>query len=122
MTNEKEIAMLLFDYINSNYDVIAEIKPRFLYENNIYIATKKYDLNIAIEKPSKEHYLFKKCEYCLFLNYEANKKYRAELHYHGGGHSEAFNENDFSNIDKFLSEWVEKKNIIQTDIFDYIKD
>lgn len=112
----------LFKYINDNYDVYAEIKPRFLYENNIYIKTEKYDVNIGVEKVQEKHYLFGKCEYYIDFDYEANKKYRNELNWHGGGYDDIFNENNFFNVDKFLSKWLEKKNTKQFDIFDYEKE
>ncbi len=119
---ETEKISCLFKYINDNYDVYAEIKPRFLYENNIYIKTEKYDLNISIGKPDEKHYLFGKCDYYISFDYEANKKYRSELCWHGGGYDDIFNENNFSNVDKFLNRWLEKRNTRQLNIFDCIKE
>ncbi len=117
----KKIACL-FKYINNNYDVKAELKPRLFYDNNIYIKTKKYDLNLGIEKVDKKHYLYGKCEFYLSLDFEVNKKYRNELNYHSGGSHESYNEKDFSNVDKFLSKWLVKKDTKQFTIFDYIKE
>ncbi len=119
---ETEKISYLFKYINDNYDVYAEIKPRFLYENNIYIKTEKYDLNISIGKPDEKHYLFGKCDYYISFDYKANKKYRSELCWHGGGSHESYNEKDFSNVDKFLSKWLVKKDTKQFTIFDYEKE
>lgn len=111
----------LFQYINSNYNVNAEIKPRYLYEHNIYIVTEKYDLNIGIGEVYKKHYLFGKCNYYISFNYEANKKYRTELNWEGGGYSDCYNEQDFSNVDTFLNKWCEKKNCKQLTIFDLLE-
>lgn len=97
----------ILNYINENYDVNAIMSDDY----NIYIPTEKYDLNIEISKTEADCYLFGKSDYCLSFGYDANKKYRKELQYHGGGYMDAFNEEDFSNIDKFLSRWLQKRDL-----------
>lgn len=114
---EKYINQIL-NYIKDNFEDEAIIKPRYLYDNNIYIASKKYDLNISIEKTTKDNYLYGKSEYCLHFDYDANKKYRVEEMYCGGDHCDPFNEKDFSCIDSFLKEFCKRKTFKQMTIFD----
>ena len=109
----------ILSYINENYEEKGIVKPDCLgNENNIYIASKKYDLNILIEEPNEGHYLYKKCKYCISLDYNANKKYRSELDWHGGGGCYEYNENDYSNVKEFLDEFCERKKCKQVSIFD----
>lgn len=115
----KQILKKILNYINQTYDVEAEIVPRFDCQDNIYIKTKQYDLNIEVEQPGEDHYLYGKSEYVLNFDYEANKKYRTELQYHSGSWSEAYNDNDYSNIDEFLEEFCKKRKYKQMSIFDY---
>lgn len=118
----KEFIQNVLLYINNNYEVNAIIQPRYLYENNIYIATEKYDLNIGIGKVREGHYLFGECDYYISFDFEANKKYRSELNWHSGGYSDQYDENNFSNIDTFLNRWCKKREYMQTTIFDFIEE
>lgn len=112
----------ILNYINENYDVNAIKKSRYSYNYNIYISTEKYDLNIGISQTKDDCYLFGKSDYYLSFDYDANKKYKTELCYHSGGYIDTFNVEDFSNIDKFLSRWLQKKEFKQTTIFDFITE
>ena len=112
-------------YINKNYDVKAIKKERFLYKNNVYIAAKKYDLNIGIDKPesNERHFLSGKTKYYLAFDAEANKKYRSKLCWHGTGYHDKYNENDYSNINEFLERFgCQKKDKEQLTIFDLINN
>ncbi len=116
----EQIINKILNYINKNYQVNAIIKTKFNNKYNIFVETQKYDLNITLKKAYKGHYLFGKVEYVLSFNFEANKKHRTELSYHGGGHSDGYYENDFTNIDNFLNRFCEKKKYEQTTIFDFL--
>lgn len=106
---EREYINILLEYIKAHYEDPAILKPEFNNEFNILISSEKYDLNISISKPDEEHYLFGKSEYCIDFDFEANRKYRTILSYHGGGCSEPFDLNDFSNVDNFLNEYCKNK-------------
>lgn len=116
----KEKLYEIKEYIANTYDISAEISPSFLYEHNLLIKAKKYDINISICETKEDHYLYGKYEFVLFFDYEANKKYRNELNCHGGGYSDGYDEKDYSNIDKFLNHWFEIKKEKQLTIFDYV--
>ena len=108
-------------YINENYEEQAIIRPDISeYPYNIYISAKKYDLEISIKIPKEDHYLYGKCNYVLYFDYKANKKYRNELNWHGGGSSEKYNEIDYSNIAEFLDEYCTRSKNKQMTIFDYL--
>lgn len=117
--NVNTILNNILNYIVQNYDVEAEIKPDCLCKDNIYVKTKKYDLNINVKKPGKHHFLYNKSEYCLSFDYEANKKYRTELCWHNGGYDSKYNENDYTNIDDFLKDFCDKKLFREMTIFDF---
>ncbi len=109
----------ILSYINENYEEQAIIRPNVLnYPYTIYIPSKKYDLEIKLIIPGKKHYLYGKCQYALSFGFNANKKYKSELDYHGGGYSEEYKENNYSNIDKFLSEFCSQRKYKQMNLFD----
>lgn len=111
----------IMDYIQVKYNVEIEQLLDSIHEHQLLIKSEKYDLTIAIEKTDEKHYLFNKYDYVLYFDYNANKKYRNELNWHGGGFSDGFNQNDYSNIDDFLKDFIEVKNIqpqMQLSLFD----
>ncbi len=119
--NKEEIMHKIFSYINSNYEIKAEIIPDHFYKKVIYIATKKYDLKLAVAKVDRRHYLYGICEYYINFHFEANKKYRVKEGYFSSSWHDEYNENDLSNIDEFLNKWCCKKEFKQISIFDFIK-
>ena len=84
----------------------------------LLLKAKKYDIKIGIKKPSERHFLYRKSEYVLEFDFNANKKYQTELCYHGGGWDDEYNEDNYNNIDEFLSEWFIKPNEKQLSLFD----
>lgn len=114
---EIEINKIL-NYINENYEDRAEIKPNIFGDKcNICIYSEKYDLEILLKEPEKNHYLFGKCKYCIDLDYETNKKY-GKNNYHGGGGSYEYNSNDYSNIKSFLDDFCKPRKYKQINLFD----
>lgn len=113
---EREYINILLEYIKSHYEDLVALNPEFNNEFNILVTSEKYDLNISISKTYEGHYLFGKSEYCIDFDYNANKKYKTILGYHGGGWSEPFDINDFSNVDNFLNEYCKKKEYEQLSI------
>lgn len=118
---EVDFLKSIIEYIQVKYNVETEQLLDSIHEYQILIKSEKYDLTIAIEKTDEKHYLFNKYDYVLYFDYNANKKYRNELNWHGGGFSDGFNQNDYSNIDDFLKDFIELKNIqpqMQLSLFD----
>lgn len=107
----------LFKYINDNYKVNATIEPRPDNDYNIYIEAKKVDINIGIGKVYEKHFLYGKYDYYLCLSCELKQKYRKKMKIYGGSCHDYYNENDFSNIDSFLSKCLEF-DLKETDEFD----
>lgn len=117
----KTIIKEIKKYIEENYNIKTELKEFYESKNNIYINAEKYDLNIGIAATDKNHYLYGKCDYYLIFDYEANKKYKNELNWHGGGFHDKYEPNNYSNIDKFLNKFIVKKLIQkQMTIFDFL--
>ena len=117
--NEEDFFNKIRKFIEDTYNIKTELVPNYLYKNNILIKTAKYDINISFCETEKDHFCYGKYKFVLFFNYEANKKYQSELNYHGGGYSVGYDDNNYSNIEKFLNHWFQKKKNRQMSIFDY---
>lgn len=110
-------------YINRNYDVPNELINSLIKCENesskcILVKTTKYDLEILLGIPEDNHFLKGISDFYISLDYNANKKYRTELGYRGGGYHEKYNPNDYSNIDVFIQKFCNKREYEQISIFD----
>lgn len=117
----KDILNKIKKCIEETYSITTEISPKYLHKYNILIKSQKYDINISVCQAKESHYLYGKYKFVLFFDYEANKKYRSELNFHCGGYSGGYDENNYSNIKKFLNHWFEEKKEKQLSIFDYLE-
>lgn len=120
-TMEIDFFKSIKEHIQYKYGIEVEQISDSIYDYQLLIKSKKYDLTIALEQADDRHYLFNKYKYVLYFDYNANKKYRNELNWHGGGYSDGFTQNDYSNIDNFLNDFIEVKNNksqMQLSIFD----
>lgn len=117
--NELEQELLnIQKYIENNYEIKTEIKLDYDNGKILYIYAKKYDLELRVTDKTEENYL--NGSYGLSLDYNANKKYRSELNYHGGGRLEKYTFGDCKIIDEFLEKFeVSKIEENQMTIFDY---
>ncbi len=111
-------------YISNNYDVPNELTNRLMEWGNeanktILVKTTKYDLEICLGVPGDDHFLKGISEYYVSLDYNANKKYRTELEWNGGGCHDKYNPNDYSNIDKFIQRFCDRQNFKQMTIFEF---
>lgn len=114
---EQELSSIQ-NYIEKHYQIETEIKLDYVDRKVLYIYTKKYDLELRITDKKEENYLNE--SYGLSLVYNANKKYRSELSYHGGGRLEKYTFGDYKIIDVFLEEFeISKIEENQMTIFDY---
>ena len=108
-------------HIDDNYDVQSEVRKSYLNEYMLIVAANKYDIKIQISYPNLNSYIPN--DYGLYLGYDANKKYRSELCYAGGGHMIKYVPNEYSEIDSYLENEkfdIKKKAEKQTSIFDFI--
>lgn len=110
-------------YINRNYDVPNELINNFTKRENesqklLLIKTTKYDLKILLGIPEDNHFLKGISDFYIGLDYNANKKYRTELGYQGGGYHDKYNLKDYSNIDEFIQKFCNKREYKQISIFD----
>lgn len=105
-------------YIENNYEIKTEIKLDYDNREILYAYAKKYDLKLRATDKTEENYL--NGEYGLTLDYNANKKYRNELNWNGGGKLEKYTFGDYKIIDEFLEKFeVQKVKEKQMTIFDY---
>lgn len=110
-------------YIEKNYQLKTEIKEKKIICDNLkflYIYTEKYDLIIRVADKTEENYLID--QYGISFWYEANKKYRSELSYCGGGRLEKYAFREYKIIDDFLEKFEVAKKENQTTIFDFIEE
>lgn len=117
--NELEQELLnIQSYIEKNYQVKTEINLDFEDRKKLNVYIKKYDLSLRITDKTEDNYL--NGYYGIILDYEANKKYRSELSYHGGGRLEKYTFGDYKIIDEFLEKFeIQKIEENQMTIFDY---
>ena len=117
--NELEQELLnIQNHIEKHYQIETEIKLDYDNRKVLYVSAKKYDLKLRIADKTEENYL--NGSYGLSLDYNANKKYRSELSYHGGGRLEKYTFGDCKIIDEFLEKFeVSKIKENQMTIFDY---
>lgn len=106
------------DYIIKTYQVKTEIKLDFEGRKVLFVYAKKYDLEMRITDKTEDNYLGD-C-YGISLDFNANKRYRSELGFHGGGRLEKYTFGDYEVIDDFLERFeISKLKERQFTIFDY---
>lgn len=126
MDGEKTIMINILDelkkikmYIDENYEVDSEIKKAYIHEYSLIIKIKKYDIKINVSNKNPKSYI--PDNFGLRLGYEANKKYRSELYYAGGGYMTKYFPGEYSEIDSYLKHFGVLKTERQTTIFDFIE-
>lgn len=105
-------------YIDENYGISSEIKKSYLFKYELIIKTEKYDIQIQVDNKNPKSYIPK--NFGLYLNYEANKKFKKELCYAGGGCMIKYFLGDYKAIDEYLKNFNILKSKRQMSIFDFI--
>lgn len=105
------------NYITKTYQIKTEINLDLEDRKKLNVYAKKYNLKMKIADKTEDNYL--NGDYGLFLDYEANRKYRSELNYRCGGRLEKYIFGDYKIIDEFLERFGIIKKESQMTIFDY---